>query len=49
MEADDSHTVVRGQDDSGLLPAKNAPLSKQTGRDNVDCMSVHAAKYIVEQ
>lgn len=48
MEADGSHTVVRGQDNSGLLPAENPPLSKQTGRDNVDCMSVHAAKYVIE-
>lgn len=48
MEENGSHTVVRGQDDSGLLPAKNSPLAKQTGRDHVDCMSIHAAKYIVE-
>lgn len=48
MEEDGLHTVVRGQHDSGLLPAKNTPLTKQASRDSIDCMGIHAAKYIVE-
>jgi hypothetical protein len=48
IEEDGSHTVVRGQHDGGLLPANNSSLTKQTGRDDVNCMSIHTAEYIVE-
>jgi hypothetical protein len=42
-------TVVSGQYDGSLLLSKDTSTTKQTGRNNVDCMGIHTTEYVIKK